>query len=1095
MVHGGVRLFFQVLGGLGLLLLLAAAALTWRLSQGPLRLDALTPYLEDALALPGGDYRVELGHTVLYWESPGEAIDLRVADVRALDRSGTAIAAVPELAVTLSPRALLRGEVRLTSVEILDPHLQLLREEDGGLRLGLWYSDDPGAAAAAEAPAERSEGTAIVRAVIAGLTGDDSLGPAAGLTAVRVAGARATVIDRRLNAVWSMPEASIELYRGDGGSIGVAASLEVALPGEGGATTHLDMVGDYDPEAQVVDLGVTIDGLRPAALVPVSEALAPLAALDLPVEGTATLTLAVTHTLELRAAGVSVSGGPGHLRLPAPLGTTYAVRGLRFAGSAAADLDQILVDTLRLELDPPAEAVDPGAEGRPAVLTVSGTLDERPEADGGFAGEVLIAAADVPVDALAHWWPEGVAPNPRSWIVANLTRGRLIEGGWRIGLGGPTIDHLEPTALAGTGRVEGTTVQYMPEMPPVEDTVADLAFHMDRVDITAKGGRLYGLSVTGGTIALTELDHPTTPRAAIDLAISGPLADALRVVDSKPLGYASKLGVSPRAASGDQTTRLRLAFPLINDLRLDQLEVLATAEARGAALRDAVFGRDLSEANLALTVDTESLEATGQALVAGIPAGFAWRENFSGKPFRSRYAVRAVVAEDKRTIFGLDFPPLTPPFIQGPAGVDLEYTVFDSSLSTLGAQIDLVDTRMRLPGFDWTKPPGVPAQATVALRLGGGEVRDVPRFTVRSGEDFLAEGRVRLSDAGGLDTLTLSRLSIGETDLEGTIVARPDDTFAVDVRGHAFDATPFLRGHGTKGEARRTLPDGPLDAADLAEDVADDLPPVSLTASFDVVWLSEDGTIEDVTARLRREGGRIVRANVVGRLEGREPVTLSLGAEPGAPERLFAVRTADAGALLRAAGLIGTLRGGTLDLNGRLLDSGRAEGVLRISDYRLVDAPVLARLLSVAALTGILEALTGEGLAFSDLEAPFIHENDVLTVRDFRTSGPSLGLTGDGTIDLAADRLAVRGTVVPAYALNSLLGRLPLVGGLLSGFEAGGGLFAAAYTVEGPVGEPEVSVNPLSALAPGFLRGLFADSVPDLEEAGQDPAPAPRGAD
>jgi hypothetical protein len=39
--------------------------------------------------------------------------------------------------------------------------------------------------------------------------------------------------------------------------------------------------------------------------------------------------------------------------------------------------------------------------------------------------------------------------------------------------------------------------------------------------------------------------------------------------------------------------------------------------------------------------------------------------------------------------------------------------------------------------------------------------------------------------------------------------------------------------------------------------------------------------------------------------------------------------------------------------------------------------------------------------------------------------------------------------------------------------EKGGGVFAARYSVTGPLKSPQVSVNPLSALTPGFLRGLF----------------------
>lgn len=1089
MVHGGVRVFFHVLGGLGLILLLAVAVLTWRLAQGPLRLDALTPYLAEALVLPDSDYRVVLGSTDLLWESFDRPLDLRVADVRALDGNGDVVAAVPELALTIAPSALLRGEIRLRSVDILDPHLHLVRDTDGALRLGLWYG--PHTPSTPRAP-DTPDATALLRDVVAGLTGRVGLGPAQDLMAVRVAGARATVMDERLNAVWNIPEVAVELYRNDHGSVGLSASLELALPGGDGETTHLDAVGDYDPDAARIDLGIGFAALRPAALAPVADALAPLAAVDLPLDGTLTLTFGVTHTLTLQAAGLSATAGPGHLRLPAPVNVDYAVEDMRFAGSVAAGLDHLQLDELRLSIRPPGDEagpVDLGTDAAavpaspPAVVTATGTVGEGAGPEGGFAGDLVIGVAGVPVDALGTWWPPSVAPKPRDWVVNNLKGGNVVDGRWTIGLAGPVIDALAPTDVDGQARVEATSVRYIKEMPPVEAADADIRFQSDQLDIAVSAGRLYGLRITGGDIVLSELDHPTTPRADIDLTITGPLADALRVVDHPPLAYASKLGVEPTTATGRAETRLRMAFPLIADLRLDQLEVLATAESADAALRGVVFGRDLSQGRLSLSVDTESLEASGQALIAGVPAGFAWREVFSGKPFRSRYAVRAVVAEDKRSVFGLDFPPFTPAFLRGPANVDLEYTVFDDSLSTLGAQIDLIDTAMRLPGFDWTKPPGQPAQATVALRMADGVVRDVSRFSVRSGDAFLAEGRVRLADGGSLDTITLSRLTIGETVLAGTIEARHDGSFGVDVRGPAFDATPFLRGGKAKGESAGEAWRTATAAQEDADGTATDLPPVDLKAAFDVVWLSEDGTLENVTAQLRRDNGTMRHAQVRGQLEGQAPLTFILGRDPGAADRQFTARTEDAGALLRAIGLIGTLRGGMLDLNGRLLDSGRAEGVLEIADYRLVDAPVLARILSVAALTGILEALTGEGLAFTSMQAPFIYADSLLTVKDFRTSGPSLGLTGDGTVNLETDELAVRGTIVPAYALNSLLGRLPLVGGLLSGFEEGGGLFAATYTVDGPLHDPRVAVNPLSALAPGFLRGLFQDFGAAPEDA------------
>jgi hypothetical protein len=96
----------------------------------------------------------------------------------------------------------------------------------------------------------------------------------------------------------------------------------------------------------------------------------------------------------------------------------------------------------------------------------------------------------------------------------------------------------------------------------------------------------------------------------------------------------------------------------------------------------------------------------------------------------------------------------------------------------------------------------------------------------------------------------------------------------------------------------------------------------------------------------------------------------------------------------------------------------------------------------------------------------------VLELRDARAFSASLGITARGRVELGPRRADLQGTIVPAYMFNSLLGNIPLVGRVFSA-ERGGGLFAAAFTLRGPLDDPQVSVNPLSALTPGFLRGLF----------------------
>ena len=147
-------------------------------------------------------------------------------------------------------------------------------------------------------------------------------------------------------------------------------------------------------------------------------------------------------------------------------------------------------------------------------------------------------------------------------------------------------------------------------------------------------------------------------------------------------------------------------------------------------------------------------------------------------------------------------------------------------------------------------------------------------------------------------------------------------------------------------------------------------------------------------------------------------------------------------------------------------------GTAELTDFRVAHAGGLGKLLQAMTLYGLVDVLRGPGLAFTQLVAPFTLSDDMLELADTRAFSPSLGLTAKGRIDIDASTVDLQGTIVPAYFFNSLLGNVPLVGRLFSP-ERGGGLFAASYSVEGKLDDPEVGVNPLSALTPGFLRGLF----------------------
>ena len=87
-------------------------------------------------------------------------------------------------------------------------------------------------------------------------------------------------------------------------------------------------------------------------------------------------------------------------------------------------------------------------------------------------------------------------------------------------------------------------------------------------------------------------------------------------------------------------------------------------------------------------------------------------------------------------------------------------------------------------------------------------------------------------------------------------------------------------------------------------------------------------------------------------------------------------------------------------------------------------------------------------------------------------NGDSIGLTVDGWLDFAHDGVDMKGTFVPAYAVNNLFSKIPLFGAILGG-GTNEGLIGVNFRIEGKISSPTLSVNPLSAIAPGIFRQIF----------------------
>jgi hypothetical protein len=246
---------------------------------------------------------------------------------------------------------------------------------------------------------------------------------------------------------------------------------------------------------------------------------------------------------------------------------------------------------------------------------------------------------------------------------------------------------------------------------------------------------------------------------------------------------------------------------------------------------------------------------------------------------------------------------------------------------------------------------------------------------------------------------------------------------------------------------------------------------MTVAARLDRVVLGPKRQLDKIDLRAESDGTKWLSAAISGKA-GTGDMRLTLVPRGGGRDLM--VTAPDAGAVLAAFGLTSDVRGGKLTIDGRYDDEetvNKLKAKVVIDDYRVVRAPLLAKLLAVTSITGIPDLVSGDGIGFQGLSMQVTKTPGRLEIAEGRASGRALGLTMQGTIEAPDDVANLTGTVVPFNAVNSIFEKIPLIGELVTGH--GGGVFAFTYSVKGPIDNPSVSVNPLSVLAPGFLRNLF----------------------
>jgi hypothetical protein len=225
--------------------------------------------------------------------------------------------------------------------------------------------------------------------------------------------------------------------------------------------------------------------------------------------------------------------------------------------------------------------------------------------------------------------------------------------------------------------------------------------------------------------------------------------------------------------------------------------------------------------------------------------------------------------------------------------------------------------------------------------------------------------------------------------------------------------------------------------------------------------------LRSVDCKLSRRNGAIRNFTLSGKLGRDTPLSGDLRGRAQGRELIY-LETNDAGAFLRFTDTYSRVLGGQLQLamDPPTVEPGLKEGLLNVREFSVKGEASLDRV-AAGGPTGVQN-----GITFSALRAEFTRQNGQLTIREGVVKGPTVGATIEGSIDYPGNQVRMSGTFVPMYGLNNMFGQIPIVGLFLGG-GSNEGLIGVTYEVVGTPGQPVLRVNPISAMAPGVLRKIF----------------------
>jgi hypothetical protein len=1123
-------MFYSLFWVVGLALVLGAG-LYLRLTQGPLSLSFMGATLENAInkQLPG--LKISMGEAELELDGETRTPHVRARNLVLRDADGVLLASAPKAGVTLDKGTLLTGTLSITELELIGPHVNVRRNLDGSMALGIANDaatgDEtivleaepdsnaaPGKSDGADAPAavppasSFASGSKLLEILDAG--GDR--GSLSKLEAVRITRGVLYFYDEANAATWLAPKADLAFRRVPSGFV-IAAKATVSSTAD---PWNIEAAATFRRDSKTYTANIDIDKLVPAKVAEKIFALSQFARVNIPFSGH--LELDATESGEITKATGQLFAAAGQVDLPDFLAKSILVDEgtVRVSYDGPGQPFKILESSILMggsRADMKGSIVPKqDAQGRLTALgfdltannvsvDTQGTVKDPVFIDRvAFSGSAAIDEQRVDIEDLVV-----MAGNTGIRLRGAITGGDDSPGiniaGRLRDVSADLLKKLWPPVIAPKSRVwinenvasgkinEGSfQVNFAPNQLAQSRTrkrlpqgSVKLAFTMRDV-VTHYFKALPNLQKASGNATLQDESfnlHIDT--GMVSLPSGNTLSLASGSFSANQLMDDEVTGIFAFDVKGQVPAMLEYAsFP---DLGMSDANVKKLPKLGGIA--EAKIGlkfpmiKDVPRARVVLTNSVSISGASVSDVVPGIDLTDGNFDVVLDKNMLTVSGPAKVNGMASKIIW-------RQPRNGGEPEAELSTTLDAKSRAKLGLDLDAY-----MSG-------NVPVKVKIGNDGAGDKTIDVDADLSAVSMRIAAAGWSRAATPG-----TKAQFVLVDKGKNGKLV----QNLKVDGKGLHLAGSVGVKGNGglqfvdltniqlAEGDpfAARfepgddainlTISGQSFDArpyikniispakTDGGEQSASSGLSFIVNAKFKEVIAHRGEVVRGLAATFVSHGGKINTANISGSFASGQTVSLRLTPTEGGRE--LRVKTNDGGSALRASNFYSKIAGGQLDFYALMANGAGSpirSGQLQLNAFEVRNEAALAELDSRgrAKKSGPRKG----GIIFNRLVLPFTTDQRFVRVCKVKLDGAEMGGVAEGLIRKQDGAIDITGTMIPAQAINGIFNKIPILGQILSGGK-NEGMFGVTFAMGGTITKPRTQVNPLSFFAPGFLRKLF----------------------